>query len=364
MHKINIYFRFSMPADHDFPEGMTILMTGGSGFLGTAIVRELVEDGSPLPVKEIRILDLGKPLYPLGQQIRYIPGDVRNHELLLGACQGADLVFHAAAVVDWGTKSTAEVMSVNVTGTRNVIQACLENGVPYLLFTSSLDVLYDGHPLVDADEDTPYPERHATSYCRSKCLAERAVLEANSDALATCSLRPADIYGEGDPYHMGSLVNMARGGFYVRLGNGRSRCQHVYVGNIAQAHLLAAARMMQDRSTVGGQAYFITDGPGSNFFTFFDSIVEAAGYRIWPPNLWLPRWLAMGIGSIAEFIAFLARPVKRYCPKMSRFAVTYTCTDYTFDSAKARRDFNFIPKYSGEEAFRRTVDHFRRSNTL
>ena len=91
-----------------------------------------------------------------------------------------------------------------------------------------------------------------------------------------------------------------------------------------------------------------------------DRIIEAAGYSIRPGNLWLPRNLAYGIGGISEFIAWLWRPIRKYSPKMSRFAVTYTCTDYTFNSEKARRELGFTPKYEEQEAFRRTVDYFSR----
>jgi nucleoside-diphosphate-sugar epimerase len=154
---------------------------------------------------------------------------------------------------------------------------------------------------------------------------------------------------------------MAKGGFYVRLGNGKSVCQHVYVGNMAHALLLASAALLEGNNKVDGQAYFITDGPPSNFFSFFDRFVEGAGYRIWPKNLWLPRWFAYGLGSISEFIAVLLRPVKKYSPKMSRFAVTYTCTSYTFTADKAKKDFGFIPKYSSEEAFEKTIAYFRPS---
>jgi nucleoside-diphosphate-sugar epimerase len=192
--------------------------------------------------------------------------------------------------------------------------------------------------------------------------AEKLIIGSDGDALKTCVLRPADIYDEGDPYHIGSLVNMARTGFYVRLGNGSSKCQHACVGNIAYAHLLAAYALLNGNEQVSGKAYFITDGPASNFFRFFDAIVEAAGYRIWPKNLWLPRPVAYGFGSISEAIAFLLRPVKKYSPKMSRFAVTYTCTDSIFSSVRARNDFGFVPRFGEKEAFDRTVEHFRRKS--
>lgn len=340
-------------------KGYCVLLTGGSGFLGTSILQELLEDLCSLQVNEVRVFDLHPIDNPVDDRISFIRGDVRDKDAVMEACRGVDLVIHSAAIVDWGTKSEKEILSVNHEGTLHVIDACISCQVKALVYTSSLDVLHDGKPLVDVNEDSPYPVRHSTSYCESKYLAEKSVLAANGDSLKTCSLRPADIYGEGDPFHIGSLIDMAKGGFYVRLGNGRSRCQHVYVGNMAQAHVLASTAMLNGNTRVEGQSYFITDGPPTNFFTFFDSFVRGAGYRIWPRNMWLPRWFAYGLGCISESIAFLVRPIKRYHPKMSRFAVVYTCTDYTFSSDKAREDFGFIPKYEKEEAFDRTIEFFR-----
>lgn len=339
---------------------INVLITGGAGFLGKAIIRELLDPSSPVIPAKIRIFDQADPLdnYADGQ-IEYIRGDIRDFDALKDACKGIDLVIHSAAIVDWGIKSDEEILAINVGGTENVVQACEDNNVRYLVFTSSLDAIYSGRPLVNIDESFPYPEDHKTSYCRSKYLAEQVVVKANNDRMKTCALRPSDIYGEADPYHIGSLVDMAKGGFYVRLGNGSAKCQHIYVGNIAHAHLQAAHALMNGSEKVGGNIYFLTDGPGSNFFTFFDQVVTGAGYRIWPKNLWLPRWLAFSMGSASEFFAWLIRPIKNYHPKFSRFAVIYTCTNYTFDSDKAARDFGFKPKYRQEEALERTISYYR-----
>jgi len=342
--------------------GYQILLTGGSGFLGTSILRELLDPSSPLVINEVRVFDIAPLRGFADERITFIRGDIRDKDCLLKACKGMDLVIHSAAIVDWGTKSEKEVMGVNFQGTLNVIEVCRSVKVGALVYTSSLDVLHNGKPLVDVDENTPYPEKHSNSYCRSKYLAEKHVLQANGDNLQTCSIRPSDIFGEGDPYHIGSLVDMAKGGFYVRLGNGKARCQHVYVGNVAHTHVLASLALLHNSRKVSGQAYFITDGPASNFFTFFDSFVEGIGFRIWPKNLWLPRWFAYVLGGISEFIAFLLRPIKKYTPKLSRFAVVYTCTDYTFNSEKASRDFGFEPRYGRVEAYQRTVEYFRPPN--
>jgi nucleoside-diphosphate-sugar epimerase len=341
-------------------EKYNVLVTGGAGFLGKAIVRELLDPASPIIPSTIRIFDLAEPLNMNdGGLVEYIRGDIRDAEALKAACRGIDLVIHSAAIVDWGIKSDEEVLAVNVTGTENVVNACRHNGVRYMVFTSSLDAIYSGKPLVGVDESHPYPEKHKTSYCRSKYLAEQVVMRGNNEHLKTVCLRPSDIYGEADPYHIGSLVNMARGGFYVRLGNGKSKCQHIYVGNIAHAHLQAAHGLMNGSDHIAGQVYFMTDAPGSNFFKFFDQVVEGAGYRIKPKNFWIPRWIAFGMGSLSEFFAWLIRPVKFYHPKFSRFAVIYTCTEYTFNSDKAIRDFGFKPKYSPEEALERTTTYYK-----
>jgi nucleoside-diphosphate-sugar epimerase len=343
-------------------EAYTILITGGCGFIGLNILKELINPSPIILTNEIRLLDISEYKGEKDSRVKFIKGDVRNYELLNEACKNIDIVIHAAAIVDWGTHSEKEVYDVNYVGTENVIRACHVNGVKILIYTSSLDAVLTGYPLINIDESQPYPSRHPNMYCKSKALSEIAVVKANNETLKTCILRPSDVYGGGDPYHIDSLISMAKTGFYVRLGNGKAKCQHVYVGNMAHAHVLAARNLLDGNKIIAGNIYFITDGPGNNFFSFFDQIVKRAGYKVWPENLWLPRWLAYSIGSISEFIAILFRPIKHYNPKFSRFAVVYTCTDFTFSSDKAKKDWGYIPKYSSEEALERTVDYYRKES--
>jgi sterol-4alpha-carboxylate 3-dehydrogenase (decarboxylating) len=340
---------------------LRVLVTGGSGFLGRAIVEEFLDANSPVEVAEVRILDIRDYTGGSDDRIRYVKGDICNYDDINSACKGIDIVIHAAAIVDWGTKSEKEVYRTNFTGTQHVINACKENGVTMMVYTSSLDVVITGTPLRDIDESTPYPERHLNMYCESKCLSEKLVLEGNNELFKTCSLRPSDIYGEGDPYHIPPLINMAKGGFYVHIGNGSAKNQHVYVRNMAWAHVLAAKALVEDNRKVTGNAYFITDGQGYNFFTFFDEIITGSGYKIWPRNLRLPRRLAYSLGTISEYFAMLVRPVKYYNPRLSRFAVMYTSTDFTFSARKAQLDFGFTPKYSKTEAFENTVRYFKKA---
>ena len=348
-----------MPTDNQNVKNTSILVTGGSGFLGQRIVEEfLAKDSLVLPAN-ISIFDVNNYPGKLNEKIKFIKGDLRNYDEVKEACKGKDIVVHAAAIVDWGTKTDEEIYGVNVTGTENIIKACKENEVPFLVYTSSLDAVYEGKPLIDIDESQPYPEKHSTSYCRSKYLAEKLVMEANDETLKTVCLRPADIFGEADPFHMDTLINMAKSGFYVRIGDGKAKNQHVYAGNMAYAHVLAADALIKKKN-VDGKVYFITDSEPANFFTFFDRFVLASGYKIFPKNFWLPKSVSYTIGGISELMAVLARPVYRYTPKFSRFAVTYTCTDFTFKPTRAVKELGFVPKYDEETVFNNVVAYYKK----
>ena len=138
----------------------SVLITGGSGFLGQAIVEELLDPGSPFTAGEIRILDKKEYQGRPDNRIKFIRGNICNYEEVLKATRGTDLVIHSAAVVDWGTKKEEDVYRVNFEGTRNVVNACIENNVPNLVYTSSLDTVISGKPLVNIDETQSYPEKH------------------------------------------------------------------------------------------------------------------------------------------------------------------------------------------------------------
>jgi nucleoside-diphosphate-sugar epimerase len=339
---------------------LNILVTGGAGFLGQAIVNELLDANSPLGVQSLRVFDLKEKERFSDERVQYVKGDVCQQDEISRACSGIDLVIHTAAIVDWGTKSPKEVYQANFEGTKNVIAACRENNVSMLVYTSSLDVVMTGKPLVNIDESQPYATKHLNMYCESKCLAEQYVLAANSERFRTCALRPADIWGEGDPYHILPLIQMAKSGFYTRIGDGTALSQHVYSGNMAWAHVLAAKALVDGNENIRGKAYFITDTESSNFFTFFDDIVSRCGYTIRPRNLWLPKGFSYFLGTISEYMAFLVRPIHYYNPKFSRFAVMYTTTDFTFTADQAKRDLGFTMKYSKAEALERTISFFKK----
>ncbi|XP_066427512.1 3 beta-hydroxysteroid dehydrogenase type 7-like [Molothrus aeneus] len=207
-------------------QGLVMVLTGGSGFLGSHLVQVLLEAEPEL--RELRILDLDPDLKMVPERhrsrVRLFRGDVADLGALGAALAGADAVFHSAALVDvWGRCSPEALARVNVLGTKNVIRACQAAGVPVLIFTSSMEVVGPntrGDPFVRGDEDSPYPTRHSEPYPLSKAQAERLLLEANgkpvskpqiwgqklgilgvrgAGRLVTLSLRPTGIFGERHP---------------------------------------------------------------------------------------------------------------------------------------------------------------------
>ena len=341
-----------------------ITVTGGAGFLGRALVEELSDPDSPVLPDEIRIFDRSSSNpYPKGRlngvTVAYIRGDIRDRDALDAAVNSSDAVIHLAAVVDWGTHSKEEVLSINVDGTANVIRACQSAGVSVLVHISSLDAVCTGKPIRNGDESLPYPKRFPNAYCRSKAESEKLISRIDPGKLRALTIRPAGIYGERDPYHISALLEMAEKGPYARIGNGSARCQHVYVGNVAAAIIAACRELYLGNRNITAKAYFITDSPAKNFFGFLDTIVEGSGYEIRPKNLRIPKVIMFVIGLLAEAGAFFIRPFKKINPKVSRFAVKYTCNDFILSGERARRDFGFTPKYGEKEAFARTVDYFR-----
>jgi nucleoside-diphosphate-sugar epimerase len=348
---------------NDTIERPIVLITGGSGFLGAALVRELLgeEHESLISPAEVRILDTRPPRHDAGGRIRFIRGDVRSREDLEKACAGADLVFHCAAVIDWGQRPRSFLYDVNVNGTRAVIDAASRSGARGLVFTSSMDVLYDGRALLDADESAPYPEKFDMVYAETKAIAEREVLKANGIAgLRTCVIRPCGMFGEGDPYHVSSFLKMAMSGaLRFRIGNGRALFQHVYVGNVAHAHVLAGKSLLEKEGTAAGGVYFITDFEARNFFDYMEPILGGIGYRMPPKKRSIPMPVMYALACVIEGASWLIRPLFRMAPKITRTSVNMVCKDLTFSCEKASRELGYSPRYSEDEAIGRTVEYFR-----
>ena len=316
------------------------LVTGGAGMLGRAIVSQLLEQG-----KTVRIIDI-EPAKDNRAEI--IVGDIRDAAAVRKACDGVDTVFHAAAAV-WDPKLPPTIYEeTNVVGTKLIIDTCIQLGVPRLVYTSSLDVVMDGkHGHCLADESVPYPadSRKMNRYAYSKMIGEQTVIKANGPTFSTCSLRLVGMYGPGDKYHLPNVIKNAKSGLNIRLGNGKAQFSHIFSGNAAHAHILAAEHLVPN-SPVAGQIYFITDHHSGNFFDFMNPFLEQLGIPV--PKRSIPHGLANVLGWFAEKFSTKSN--------FNRFSVYCVCVDHTFVHDKATRDFGYQPIFTAEEAFNITLE--------
>jgi nucleoside-diphosphate-sugar epimerase len=353
--------------------GPVILITGGSGFLGAALVRELLKSGHGRfgPASEIRIFDIKQQIHAIDKRVRYIKGDVRSLADLTSACRNVDVVFHAASIIDWGQQPRSLLHEVNVEGTNKVIAAARAEGVEALVYTSTMDVLYAGKPIINGDESAPLPERYAMAYAETKSIAEKAALAANGSPhdprgkgkagiLKTCAIRPCGMFGEGDPYHVSSLLRMAqKGRLLYRIGDGKALFQHVYVGNVAHAHVLAAKSLLEPNGIAAGKVYFITDFEAKNFFDYLEPIITGIGYSMPPKQKNIPAPLLYAIAGMIEWASKITRPLFRFQPTINRTSITMVSRDLTFSGKRARAELGYRPCYREEEAIARTIEYFK-----
>ncbi|KAL2100953.1 hypothetical protein ACEWY4_002714 [Coilia grayii] len=351
---------------------LVYVITGGCGFLGQHLLKVFLEKEDR--ISEIRLFDkhIDATLQDRGTdgvKVDVIQGDITDYPSVVEVCRGADVVIHTASLVDvWNRVPEGLIHSVNVQGTENMINACVENGIQYLVYTSSMEVVgpnVKGDPFIRGDEDTKYNVYHDMPYPRSKAAAEKMVLQANGTKvkggapLYTCSLRPTGIYGEQHQLMKEFYQNGVRTGGWLIMGVPRDT-EHgrVYVGNVAWMHLLAARALREQPEAVGGEVYFCyDDSPYKSYEEFNMQFLSAFNFR----QVRVPVRLLWCIACFNDFLQWMLRPVCRYAPLLNRYTLAVACTSFTVRSDKAERHFQYRPLYDWDECRARTqrwVDTF------
>jgi 2-alkyl-3-oxoalkanoate reductase len=323
---------------------MKALVTGATGFLGLYVVEQLVARGDRVrafcrrPPTELEVLG-----------VEILLGDIRDPAAVMAACADVDVVFHVAGVAGiWG--SWDYYHEINTLGTQNVIDGCRQHGVRKLVFTSSPSVTFDGTDQCGVNESAPYPSRWLCHYPHTKALAEQAVLATNDSSLATCALRPHLIWGPRDRHLIPRLIERARAGKLVRVGDGTNLIDMVYVENAARAHLQAADSLAAG-SSVAGRAYFISQGEPVNCWRWIDELL--ALYGLSPVKRSISFRTAWCLGSALEGVHKVFRLSGE--PRMTRFLAGQLGTSHYFDISRAQQDFGYQPEISTEEGMRRLV---------
>uniref|UniRef100_A0A3B3UHE9 Short chain dehydrogenase/reductase family 42E, member 2 n=1 Tax=Poecilia latipinna TaxID=48699 RepID=A0A3B3UHE9_9TELE len=305
-----------------------VLVTGGGGYFGFRLGKELASEGMT-----VILLDVSKPLWDIPDGAIFLQSDIRDYSSLHKVCEGVDCIFHTASYGMSGPEQLRkeQVESVNVGGTNNVINVCKERGIPRLVYTSTINVVFAGKPIVDGDEaSVPYvpSDLHIDHYSRTKAVAEQMVLSANGSPvkgggkLETCVLRPCGIYGPGERRHLHRvMMNVERRLFSFRFGDPAARMNWVHIDNLVLAHKLAAEALTKKKGCIAsGQVYFINDGLSVNLFEWLTPLFEKLGYS--RPSITLPVSL---VYSADDFYLQMLR-------------------DHTFKIDKARQELGYCPQ--------------------
>jgi nucleoside-diphosphate-sugar epimerase len=331
---------------------MRVLVTGGGGFLGTAIVDRLLARGD-----RVRTLCLTRHPTLEARGVETVEGDLANADLVDRTAAGCDLVFHVAAKAGvWG--SFNDYYLPNVVGTRNVLDACRRHGVRKLVYTSTPSVVHAGSDLEGGDESLPYADHFETHYPRTKAEAERMVLAAAGPEMATVALRPHLIWGPGDNHLTPRIVARGRAGRLRRIGSEDKLIDATYIENAADAHLAAADRL-DVGSPISGKAYFIANGEPIPLWTLVDGILASAGLP--PVESRVPFWLAYSAGAVLEILYTLLR--RKDEPMMTRFVAKQLSTAHWFDLTAAKRDLGYQPKVTTAEGLERLKEWFEASKS-
>ena len=317
-----------------------VLVTGGGGFLGSAIVTRLVE-------RKYHVRSFSRNRYPelSSMGIEQIQGDICNKSEIGQALRGVDLVFHTAAKAGiWGDYS--DYYRTNVTGTQNVIAGCKKHHISRLIYTSSPSVVFNGTDMEGVNESVPYPATYHAYYPQTKAIAEQVVIKAAGQGLMTIILRPHLIWGPGDKHFVPRII--ARANRLVRVGNGKNLIDTVYIDNAADAHILAADAL-EKNPILSGNIYFISQGDPVPLWDMINHILKAAGLA--PVRRSMPRNMAWLIGVMLEWVYRSFNNSKE--PQMTRFLADELAKAHWFDISAARKDLGYAPRISIKEGLRR-----------
>lgn len=317
-----------------------ILVTGGSGFLGTAICRLLKQKG-------YEVVSFSRKTYEHLSKIGVtcFQGDISSPVDLEKAMRGCEGVIHTAAKVGtWGPKK--DYYDINVQGTENVIKAAQKQRVRRLVYTSSPSVVFAGTDICGANESLPYAKSYLAYYPQSKMIAEKRVLDSHGELyLATTALRPHLIWGPGDPHFLPRLKEKIK--TLKKVGDLKNKVDAIYIDNAAEAHVLALEELSLESSN-GGRVYFVGQEKPIELWSLIDQFVEIMGL---PP---IQGRVSTSMAYLAGYFYELLYKFKgiKEEPPMTRFLALNLGKSFYFSHLQATRDFKYVPRISVEEGLK------------
>jgi dihydroflavonol-4-reductase len=315
----------------------SVLVTGGTGFLGRAIIERLLNEGDEVKALARSDASTGE-LGALGTEP--VRGDVLDLDALAAAMRGCDVVYHAAGANAFCARDPSPMFEVNVRGSQNVVLAAARAGVRRVVYTSSAATLGEASGTIGSEE-SPHRGWFLSDYERSKFEAEQAVFAtARETGVEVVSVNPASVQGPGRASGSARLL--------LDYLNGRlkavvdSQLSLVDIADCTEGHLLAGSRGTPgERYVLSGATLSVREG--------LALVARLVGVD--RPVRALPPSVAMAVATAAEAVGRVRRSSPRICRELARTLIH----GHAYDGSKATRALGL--QYTPiEETLRRTVD--------
>lgn len=331
---------------------MRLLVTGGTGFIGSHLAEEGRRRGAEVVVLGLtdRPEEQANVELLRRQGVEILPGSITDGELCQRAMRGVTHVFHLAVAMREGAKQDEFFESVNLDGTRQLLEASQKRGVQRFVYCSTIGIY--GHRVPGITTETS-PLAPGNVYERTKVAAEGMVRQFCAGGRPPfVILRPADVYGPRDQRLLKLFKGVARGRFPL-FGSGSGRRHMVYVDDVVSAFFRAC-----ERDEPLGEAAIVA-GPRSHTLRELIALVqEATGSRRYGIRLPLAPMLATA--AVVEDVA----KALRVEPPIYRRRMDFFWSDSEFDTSRARRLLDWAPKVDLPEGVRRTAEDYRRAGLL
>ena len=324
---------------------MEIAVTGGSGFIGSHLVKQLVSEGHEIKVL-VRKTSNTENLKTLN--VKLVIGDIRYRESVESLVNDVEVVYHNAAKVYAG--SNDEFWSVNLQGTENMLEACLNRSISKFVHVSSVGVTGNiKNP--PANESNPY--NPTFPYDRSKCAAEKLALRYHIEhEMPITIVRPTAVYGPG--HHLFSRFYQAvQKGLFPFIGSMKNLIHLCYIDNLMQGIMLAA-----DKRESIGEIYIIGGEKPVTWIEHIKTIAEVIGVN--PPSLHVPLSLMKVIIYLSEFKSWMFGGE----PLLTQRWLEEITKNFAYDITKAKKSLGYNPKISLKEGISRTVKWYRQNGLL
>ena len=322
---------------------MKAFVTGGSGFIGRSLIRQLIERGYEVQALA-RSANSANSVNLLGAQVT--PGDITDKQSMRAGMAGSDVVFHVAAWYEIGSRDWMAAERINVGGTRNVLTLARELGIPKVVYTSTVGVFSDTHgAMVDEGYYTDGP--FLSEYERTKWLAHyKVALPLIRQGAPIIIVMPGGVYGPGDQSVIAQLMRLFVKGAPALPGP-ETTFTFAHVDDVAAGHILAA-----EKGRIGES--YILAGPAIPLDELVDLCANLSGLR-------RPRWHIPA--AVLRPTAPLMRSLARFAPVPTLFsdeAIRSLGATYTAGAAKARLELGWETR-PVEEGMRETLEWIRQT---